>query len=226
MLRMSAQFWGEFNSILTLSPRESIRCHRLKVESSPSLQKLSQAKLSSVLLGGQPETGSSSDTLFGLQTSVAHPGCYLYFWLTGRNSEVPTTLYSSSSYLLGQLTEFLERFYLLDCQLAVDAFNARMAGWTRCTGQGSREGHGASIPSVRTPLSPSLYLFPRPGVHQTLPFCGFWWRLHYPGMMMASLTISDWTSSVAPPPSAKSGMGLNILTLSWSLAPLASRPHP
>lgn len=89
-------------------------------------------------------------------TSISSPGCYLGFWLPGYKLEVPTIPYLGSMNLLELLKELRETFYLLDHRFIIKGYNSSTVGWKRCQGQGVREGHGASVPSLGTPLSPHI----------------------------------------------------------------------
>lgn len=84
--------------------------------------------------------------------------------------------------LLKQLTEVREMFYLLDYWFIIKGYNSGTGG-ERCIGQDLKKGHGTSVPSLRTPLSPNHPLLTKPEILQTLSFGAF---------MEASLHRYDW----------------------------------
>ena len=87
----STQFWHYL-------PWGGIWFHKLRTQShktppaTPTGDANCEPRLLPVLLTNWLQIGGSQDSLLRLQTPVASPGCYLYFWPTDCKSEVPTKL--------------------------------------------------------------------------------------------------------------------------------------
>lgn len=82
-------------------------------------------------------------TLSWFQILVSSPSCYLYFWLSGYESEVPRIFFLGLITLWEQLTQFRETVYQTDYQLIVKWYNTEEPGDKAWGKPWSLQAHGS-----------------------------------------------------------------------------------
>lgn len=102
---------GEEFGVRPVSSRKASTFH-YQVHTSSDLWGFPHTKQFSHTRSHKWKAQSYKTTLPPVQTPVTSPGCHL-FWLRDHTLEVPTTPSLGSIYLLEQLTQLREHFYLL-----------------------------------------------------------------------------------------------------------------